>query len=290
MILWMTTYLTKITKTDKNLYKDSITTKPLYEDKKVISRIRTAQQSSRQRRPMTKFSANTSDSASDQCNCVGYCFQGPNGRDIKTTVKIINILFATFSHTYQLLLYTVDAPTYTFVVAWYQLSYTLVVEASRMCFEPILYACLQLTVPKCCPPTTVSYEERDENHREPSPGRWWWVIEHFPSKTLQEHFCSSFNMRPSTVMEKDNTWGHHSSSLVLNKGIKLQHELHIWWETIVLGMFTSSLRAQNWQVQCVAIDGHTIDIAQHLCAKLHLILTVVLISRPSDLKKKSPRI
>ena len=42
---------------------------------------------------------------------VGYFFQGPIGREIKTTVKIRNILFATFSHTYQLLLYIVDALT-----------------------------------------------------------------------------------------------------------------------------------------------------------------------------------
>ena len=107
-------------------------------------------------------------------------------RNIKTTVKIRNILFATFSHTYQLHLYIVDAPTYTFFVAWYQLSNTLVTEACHLCFQPILYAGLQLIVPKCCPPTTISYEERDENHRESSPGRWWWVIKHFPSRMLQE--------------------------------------------------------------------------------------------------------
>ena len=43
----------------------------------------------------------------------GYFFflQGPIGREIRTTVKIRNILFATFSHTYQLLLYTVNALT-----------------------------------------------------------------------------------------------------------------------------------------------------------------------------------
>ena len=51
-----------------------------------------------------------------------FFFQGPIGRDIETTVKIRNILFATFSHTYQLLLYIVDALTYTFFVAYYQLS------------------------------------------------------------------------------------------------------------------------------------------------------------------------
>ena len=51
-------------------------------------------------------------------------------------------------------------------------------------------------------------------------------------------------------------------------------------------MFTGSLRTQNWQVRCVVIDGHTRDIAQHICAKLHLILTVVLILRPIGPWKK----
>ena len=42
----------------------------------------------------------------------GYIFfQGPIGRDIKTTVNIRNVLFTTFSYTYQLLLYIVAAPT-----------------------------------------------------------------------------------------------------------------------------------------------------------------------------------
>ena len=147
---------------------------------------------------------------------------------------------------------------------------------------------------------TVSYEERDENHREPSPGGWWWVIKHFKSKTLQEPLCCSCSMWPSIVMKKDNTWGQHSSSLVLNKGIELQHALHIWretvlyvciWrETIVLGMFTGSLHALNWQVLYVAIDVHTRDIVQCICAKFHLILTVVLISRPiGPWERNSPR-
>ena len=43
--------------------------------------------------------------------CRPFFFQGPIGCDFKTTVKIKNILFATFSHTYQLLLYIVDSPT-----------------------------------------------------------------------------------------------------------------------------------------------------------------------------------
>ena len=63
----------------------------------------------------------------------------------------------------------------------------------------------------------------------------------------------------------------------LNKGIKLQHALHIWRESIILRMFTSSLCSQNWQVWCVAIDGNTRDIEQYMRVKLLLILTVVLI-------------
>ena len=91
--------------------------------------------------------------------------------------------------------------------------------------------------------------------------------------------CICMEIR-ALVMKKGNIWGQNSSSLVLNKGIELQHAFHIWRETIVLDMFTGSLSAQNWQVRYVAIYGHTRDIAQHICAKLHLILTVVLISRP----------
>ena len=44
-------------------------------------------------------------------------------------------------------------------------------------------------------------------------------------------------------------------------------------------------------MRCVAIDEHTRDITQHICAKLHLTLTVVLILRLWDLgKKNSPHI
>ena len=40
-----------------------------------------------------------------------FFFHDPICRDIKTTAKIGNILFVTFSYTNQLLLYIVDAPT-----------------------------------------------------------------------------------------------------------------------------------------------------------------------------------
>ena len=66
------------------------------------------------------------------------------------------------------------------------------------------------------------------------------------------------------------------------------HTPRLAGDTIVLGMFTGLLSAQNWQVRCVAIDGHTSDIAQHICAKLHLILTVVLFSQPIGPWKKYP--
>ena len=115
----------------------------------------------------------------------------------------------------------------------YLLSKTLAIEARCLCFQPIPCAGLQHIEPRCCSPKTVSYEERDENHRERSPGGWWWVIKHFPAKTLQEPLCCSCSMRPSIVMRKDNTWGQHSSSLVLNEGIELQYALHIWPETLL---------------------------------------------------------
>ena len=78
-----------------------------------------------------------------------------------------------------------------FFATWYQLSKILVIEASHLCFQPILYAGLHLIVLKCCPPTTVSYEERYENYRERSPGGSWWVIKHFPSKTLRSLFVAA---------------------------------------------------------------------------------------------------
>ena len=145
-------------------------------------------------------------------------------------------------------------------------------------------------MPKWCHPTTFPYEERDENHREPGPDGWLWVFKHFSSKMHQEPLCCSCSIWPSTVMKKDNTWRQHSLLLILNKWIKLQHALHFWQETlIVLGMFMGSPRARNWQVQCVTINGHTRDIAQHICAKHHLILPVVVISRTIGHWKKSPR-
>src|SRR5258705_2753905 len=52
---------------------------------------------------------------------------------MKSTVKIKTVLFGTFRYTFQLLLYIVAAPIETFVVAWYQLSNTLVIEDSRLC-------------------------------------------------------------------------------------------------------------------------------------------------------------
>ena len=55
---------------------------------------------------------------------------------------------------------------------------------------------------------------------------------------------------------------------------------------MVLCMFTFSLRAHNWQVRCDTIEGLTTDIVQHICAKLQLSFTIVLISRPIGPFKK----
>lgn len=43
----------------------------------------------------------------------------------------------------------------------------------------------------------------------------WWVIKHFPSKTLQEIFCYSCSVQLRIGMEKDNAWWQHSFVLVL---------------------------------------------------------------------------
>ena len=126
---------------------------------------------------------------------------------IKTTVKIRNILFVTFylqhlpatslhSRRSNLNIFRNVVPTFQYLR---HRSQPPVLSANSLCC-----AGLQLIVPKC-PPTTVSYEVRDENYREPSPGGWWWVIKHFRSKTLQEPLCCSCSMRPSIVVKKDNT-------------------------------------------------------------------------------------
>ena len=47
--------------------------------------------------------------------CVIFFLLDPIGRETKTTVKVENILFVTFSYTCQLLLYIVAAPEQTFV-------------------------------------------------------------------------------------------------------------------------------------------------------------------------------
>ena len=125
------------------------------------------------------------------------------------------------------------------------------------------------------------------NHRGPNPGGLMVGDQTLPIENASGAPCCSCSVRPNTVIKEDNTWRQRSSSLVLNKEIELQYALHIWRETIVLGMFTGSLRAQNWHVRCVAIDGHTRDIVQHICAKFHLSLTVVLISRPIGPWKKN---
>ena len=87
-----------------------------------------------------------------------------------------------------------------------------------------------------CAKMLSSYEERDENHREPSLGGWWWLIKHFSSKTLQgaaEHCHKEGQYLRITFLVA-----------FLNKGIELQHALHIWQETLlfrhVYGLTTRS--------------------------------------------------
>ena len=70
----------------------------------------------------------------------------------------------------------------------------------------------------------------------------------------------------------------HITYLLMNFGCiapfhikKLNFSAHFTFGRVLfLSMFTCSLRAQNWQVRCYAIDGHTRDTSQYICAKLHM--------------------
>ena len=81
---------------------------------------------------------------------------------------------------------------------------------------------------------------KHENHREPSSeimvGDQPLHIENASGASL---------LQLQYAAEHCHEEGQQSSSLVLNKGIELQHLLHTWLETIVLGMFTDSLRAKT---------------------------------------------
>ena len=115
-----------------------------------------------------------------QINTRAIFFQGLIGCDIKTTVKIRNVLFATFSYTYQLLLYIVATLT-TFFVARYQLSNTLVTEAAACALRQFsVMVCSSLSVPKCCPPRH-HFMRKEMKIRGNQVRIVWWVIKHFPS-------------------------------------------------------------------------------------------------------------
>ena len=61
---------------------------------------------------------------------------------------------------------------------------------------------------------------------------------------------------------------------------------HSAGDSIVLGMLTCSLQAQNWWVWHNTINRHTRDTVQHICTKHHLILTVISVSWPTGPWKK----
>ena len=78
------------------------------------------------------------------------------------------------------------------------------------------------------------------------------------------------------VRKKDDTLGQHSSSIVLNKGIELQHALHIWRENILVW---SCLRAHY------ALRNDTCDVSRstgilQTLRNTSAQSTVVRISRP----------
>ena len=109
-------------------------------------------------------------------------------------------------------------------------------------------------------------------------------------KRLRILFVAAVVCGQALSWKRISSWGQQFSSLFLNEGIELQtHSTfggRLYCFMHVYGLITRS----ELKVRCVAIDGHTRDIAQHICAKMHLNLTVVLISRPiGPWKKNSPR-
>ena len=100
--------------------------------------------------------------------------------------------------------------------------------------------------------------------------------------------CQPINISPYTLLIR--RW----ISPALHPSVKINQitarTSYLAGDSIVLGMFKCPLRAQNWQVRCDAIDGHTRDTVQHICTKLHRIITVVSISRPIGTWKNGLRI
>lgn len=117
-----------------------------------------------------------------------------------------------------------------------------------------------------------------------------------PDHLHHEHLCVLLQSSCTIAALCCHSWKFHSFVNEFRphctsqyEEIELQHVLHTWQETIVVGNFSYSLHAQNWQVRSDTIDRHARNTAQHIWAKLHRIFFVVLISRSDrTLKKNSP--
>ena len=140
--------------------------------------------------------------------------------------------------------------------------------------QPPVLSAISLIVLKCCPPTTVSYDERDENHREPfrADDGWWSNTSHrkrFRSLFAAAAVCGR-TMYWRTIPE-DNIPCRFLWIKQSNYSTHSTFGGRLYWFRHVYGLTTRS--------------ELTRDIAQHIWAKLHLILTVVVISRPIELWK-----
>ena len=118
----------------------------------------------------------------------------------------------------------------------------------------------QKSVARCLRQTSdllaiVSCEQRDENQRELSVMKVW------PYTLLIRRWILAALLYPSACRNRMTTPTSHLAG-----------------DCIVPGMFTCSLRVQNWQLPSDAIEGHTRDIAQHICTDG--IFTLVFIWRP----------
>ena len=124
---------------------------------------------------------------------------------LTTTVKIRNILFATFSHTYQLLLYIVNASDVNIFCSMVQ-TFQYPCHRSQ---PPVLSANSLRWSAAHCAKMLSSYDCFIRGKRQKSQGaksgRMMVDDKTLPSKTLQEPLSCSCIMRPSIVLKKDNT-------------------------------------------------------------------------------------
>ena len=171
----------------------------------------------------------------------------------------------------------VDTLTWTFFVAWYQLSNTLDIEASRLWFQPTLYAGLQLIVPNVVlRPFHTRKEMKITGSQVRADDGGWSNTSH------RKRFRSPFVA--AALCGRTLSWWRTIPEDNISRRIFWIKKSNYSTQSIFGGrlLFYACLRAHYAlrTDKCnVSRSTGIRDIAQHICAKLHLTLTVVLISR-----------